>query len=114
MNRLLEIRSYVLKPGSGATFHGLVSGPSAQLMRAWGMDVVAFGQSVQQPDAYWLMRAFDDLAHLQASQDAFYATEAWRKGPREAIVSLIESSADSVLWLAPEAVEAIRRSHAQA
>jgi len=110
MNRLVEIRTYRLKPGSGARFHDLVSNQSVPLLRAWGMEVVAFGPSVHDPDAYFLLRAYDDLAHLQASQDAFYATEAWRQGPREAIIELIQSDADAVLWLSPHAIEAIRTS----
>ena len=110
MTRLLEIRSYKLKPGSGARFHDLVTNQSVPLLRSWGMDVVAFGQSLHDPDSYFLMRAYNDLDHLQASQDAFYATEAWRKGPREAIIELIQSDANSVLWLSPEAIDAIHVS----
>lgn len=114
MKKLLEIRSYVLKPGSGAAFHDLISHQSVPLLRQWGMDVVAFGPSVQQQDQYWLMRAFDDLTHLQAAQDAFYASDVWCQGPREAIVSLIESSANSVLWLDQIALEVLRQSTARA
>ena len=108
MSRLVEIRSYKLKPGSGATFHQLVSTKSVALHEAWGMDVVAFGQSVHDPDSYYLIRAYDDLEHLRSSQAAFYATDAWRQGPREAIVALIESDSNAVLWLTDEAVEMLR------
>jgi hypothetical protein len=110
MKRLVEIRTYQLKTGSGERFHDLVSNQSVPLLKAWGMEVVAFGPSLHDPDAYFLMRAYDDLDHLRASQDAFYATDAWRKGPREAIVELILSDANAVLWLTPEAIDAIRQS----
>ncbi len=36
--RLVEIRSYKLKPGTGATFHSLVSEQSVPLLRAARMD----------------------------------------------------------------------------
>ncbi len=110
MNRLVEIRSYVLKPGSGARFHDLVSRQSVPLLKEWGMEVVAYGQSLHDPDTYFLIRAYNNLDHLHTSQADFYATQAWRLGPREAIIALIESDSNTTLWLSPEAIEAIRRS----
>ncbi|MBH9577479.1 NIPSNAP family protein [Inhella proteolytica] len=107
-NRVLEIRSYKLQPGSGAEFHRLVAEHSVPLLRAWGMDVVRFGPSLHEPDAYFLMRAFNSLAHLEQSQAAFYATPAWRQGPREAIVSRIVSDANTVVALPERAIEALR------
>ncbi|WP_374435342.1 NIPSNAP family protein [Inhella sp.] len=110
VNRVLEIRSYRLQPGSGAEFHRLVAKHSVPLLRAWGMDVVRFGPSLHEPDAYFLMRAFDSLAHLEQSQAAFYATPAWRQGPREAIVSRIVSDANTVVALPERAIEALREA----
>ncbi|QDH69784.1 NIPSNAP family protein [Marilutibacter alkalisoli] len=108
MNRLLEIRSYKLKPGAGGDFHRLVSERSAPLHADWGIDVVAFGQSLHDPDAYYLMRAYKDQADLEASQAAFYGSAAWREGPREAIVALIESDANAVMWLDNDAIALLR------
>ncbi|CAB4600055.1 MAG: hypothetical protein ACK50Z_10315 [Betaproteobacteria bacterium] len=48
--RVIEIRSYKLKPGTGAMFHSLVSETSIPLMQAAGMIVVAYGQSLHDPD----------------------------------------------------------------
>jgi quinol monooxygenase YgiN len=110
MNRLVEIRTYKLKPGSGAAFHALVASQSVPLLAQWGMEVVAFGQSEHDPDGYYLIRAYESMEHLRSSQEAFYASPAWRQGPREAIVSLIEADANAVLWLSPEAIAAIRSS----
>lgn len=106
--RLVEIRSYELKPGTQATFHALVSERSVPLLRAAQMDVVAFGPCVHDANGYVLIRAYDSVEHLQTSQDAFYASDAWRQGPREAIVACIERDANATLWLAASAVEAIR------
>jgi hypothetical protein len=72
--------------------------------------VVAFGQSAHDPDSYFLIRAYDSLDHRQTSQAAFYGSDAWRQGPRESIIELIESDLDGVLWLTQEAVEAIRQT----
>ena len=95
-------------------FHNLVSNQSIPLLGEWGMEVVAYGQSLHDPDSYYLMRAYNDLDHLNSSQEAFYSTDAWGKGPRESIIELIESDSNAVLWLSQEAIEAIRNSKDQA
>lgn len=107
MQRLVEIRSYKLKPGTGAKFHDLVTNQSMPLLRERNMEVVAFGPSLHNPDAYFLIRAYDSLEHLHSSQDAFYSSDAWRKGPRQSIIELIESDWNVVLWLSSQAVAAI-------
>ncbi len=107
--RTLEIRSYVLKPGSGPAFEKLFRAQAEPMVRAYGMDVVAFGKSAHADNAYYLIRAFDSLEHLTKSEDEFYGSEAWRDGPREAVLSHIESYQDTVLTLSAEAIEALRR-----
>lgn len=56
-----------------------------------------FGPSLDDDDSYYLIRAYPSLAELQRSQKAFYGSEEWRLGPREAIVSRIESDRSVVL-----------------
>ena len=41
-------------------------------------------------------------------EDAYYASEDWRQGPREAMVALIENYTDVVLELDDVAVQALR------
>ncbi|SRR6266567_6816025 len=110
MQRLVEIRSYKLKPGSGGKFHDLVVSQSIPLLQAFGMEVVAYGQSLHDPDAYFLVRAYDNLDQLRSSQEAFYSSDAWRKGPRQSILELIESDWNIVFWLTGDAVDAMRHS----
>jgi hypothetical protein len=93
-------------------FHDLVTHSSLPLLAAAGTDVVAYGPSLHDPDAYFLIRAYESVDHLRSSQDAFYSSAAWRQGPREAIVALIERDVNAVLWLSAEAIEALRRSRA--
>jgi len=50
-----------------------------------------------------------DLAERQASEDAFYGSDDWKNGPREALLSLIESYIDVVLELDEPAIAALRR-----
>lgn len=108
MPRAVEIRSYVLKPGSRDAFDMLMRGRALPLLRDFGMDVVACGPSPHDPDAYFLIRAWHDLAEREASQDAFYGGDAWRLGPREAILALIESYTSTVLLLDETTIDGLR------
>ncbi|TWI06013.1 NIPSNAP protein [Luteimonas cucumeris] len=112
MKRLIEIRCYQLKPGTLPEFHEILVTRAVPMLRDRGMEVVAFGPSPHAADAYFLVRAYDDLADLNAQQDAFYGSEAWRQGPREALLSRIDSFLNTVLWLSPEAIEDMRRLNA--
>lgn len=109
--RLVEILSYRLKANTAPAFHQLVNEQSAPLLRAWGTDVVAFGISTHEADAYFLIRAYKDRADLQQSQDRFYASAAWRSGPREEIVAKIESALSTQLWLSDAGVEDLRANN---
>jgi hypothetical protein len=111
MKRLIEVRSYKLKPGSRDAFHAAAVSAAIPLLRKWRMDVVAFGPSAHDPDAYFLIRAYADLADLQKQQDAFYGSEDWKQGPRAAIVPLVESYLNTVLWVSQETIDDMRRQN---
>lgn len=109
--RLIEVRSYKLKSGAGAEFDRLVTTVALPMLRAVNMDVVACGPSAHEADTYHLVRAYADLADLNAQQDAFYGSDAWRRGPREAVLACIDHFLNTVLWLSPEGVEDLRRAN---
>jgi NIPSNAP len=97
MTAVVEIRTYKLLPGSGAAFHRTVVEESVPMLQRWGVDVVAFGPSLDDDDSYYLIRSYASLEERQRSQDAFYGSDEWRRGPREAVVSRIESDSSVVL-----------------
>ncbi len=107
----VEIRSYNLKPGSRSAFHRHMLQDAWPLLLQWDVDVVAFGPSPHDEDSYYLIRAYDSLEHRQASQDTFYGSADWRRGPREAIVSRIDSYTSVVLNMDCVAVDALRQAH---
>jgi hypothetical protein len=108
--RLVEIRAYRLKPGTRAAFRKALVERALPMVREAGMDVVAHGPGADD-DSYFLARAFDDAGDLAAREDAFYGSVAWREGPREAVVSLIENYVDTLLWLSPASIEDLRRAN---
>ncbi|PYE44680.1 hypothetical protein C8J38_102587 [Rhizobium sp. PP-WC-2G-219] len=72
------------------------------------MDVVCYGQSLDEPDSYYLVRAYDHLDHLTRSQRDFYQSDAWKAGPRTEIIACIATSLKSVISMTDEAIDAIR------
>ena len=106
--RLVEIRAYRLKPGTRAAFHAAVTDDALPMVRAYGMDVVSHGPVPHDENGYYLARSFASLAELTAQEDEFYGSAAWREGPRESLVSRIETYFDTLLWLGPAAIEDLR------
>ena len=112
MSRLVEIRAYNLVPGTRDEFHRLVTAQLLPLLARWQVDVVASGPSPHDADSYYLIRSYADLADRKASQDGFYGSEEWRKGPREQIVSLIDTDTTIVIAMDEAAIAALRLANA--
>jgi hypothetical protein len=105
--KLVEIRTYKLKPGMSGRFVDAFE-KALPLVHASGMDVVAFGRSNHEHESFYLIRAYAGREQLVAQQDAFYSSEAWRSGPRASLVECLEDYLNTLLWLSDESVEDIR------
>jgi hypothetical protein len=112
MKHILEIRSYKLKPDTGDEFHRLFLEQALPMLKRWNVDVVDYGPSLHDPDSYYLMRHYDSLAHREESENAFYGSDEWRQGPREAILALIEHYTEIVLELDEYTVQGLRMTTA--
>jgi ketosteroid isomerase-like protein len=108
-DRVIEIRSYNLKPGTRDRFHDLFVTRALPLLELWKVDVVAFGPSLHDRDSYYLMRSFSSVEERERSEDAFYASEQWRGGPREAILACIESYATVVVRVDETTLRGLRK-----
>ncbi|HWB37561.1 MAG TPA: NIPSNAP family protein [Rugosimonospora sp.] len=105
----LEIRSYQLIPTGQATFDRIVREEAIPLLLAAGLDVVAFGPAENSDDAYYLMRAWTSPEAHAAGTEDFYSGAAWREGPREAVMSWLESYSEILVPVSDAALEALRR-----
>jgi hypothetical protein len=108
MTHYVEIRSYMLKLGTRDEFHRLFLEEAYPMLQRWNVDVVAYGPSLHDADSYFLMRRFDSLAQREASENAFYGSDEWRQGPREAIISLIENYTEIVLTADDATLQGLR------
>ena len=67
------------------------------------------GPSLGDENTYYVIRRYDSLAQREEMEDAYYASDDWRKGPRERILALIENYMDIVLELDEVTVQGLRK-----
>jgi hypothetical protein len=107
---VIEIRSYVLKPGVRERLHELLDIEISGLLRDAGIRVVRYGPSLHDDTSYVLIRAFDSLTQLQEQEDRFYGSDTWKNTYRETILDMIESWNDIVIDVDESAVAALTSS----
>ena len=108
MTRLLEIRTYRLKPGTLEAFHDAVHTKAVPMLKAKGMDVVAYGKSDHEEETYYLVRSFTNRESLEREQAAFYGSNDWRSGPRSELVDRIETYMNTLIFASESAVAGMR------
>jgi hypothetical protein len=89
---MIEIFTINLRPGTREKFHQLFTEQSLPLHKKWNLNVVAHGPSLHDEDSYYVIRSFKDLEDREKSENAFYNSDDWQKGPRTAMLGLIEKS----------------------
>ena len=109
MNHLIEIRSINLKPGKREEFRRLYIDVALPLLQRWNFDVVAHGPSLHDENSYYVIRRYDSLAQREEMEDTYYASEDWRKGPREAMLALMENYTDVVFELDEVTLQGLRK-----
>lgn len=111
-HRLLEIRTYRLKPGTMQGFQDAMRDVVVPMLLRHGMDVVAHGRSDHETQTCYLVRAYRSRSALESEQSAFYSSDTWTQGPRALLVNRIESYVNTLLWCSEEGVEAMRKLNA--
>ena len=113
MNSIIEIRSISLKPGMRPEFHRLYIEKALPLLKRWNFNVVTHGPSLHDENSYYVIRRYDSLAQREQMEDAYYASDDWRKGPREAMLALMENYTDVVFELDGTTVQGLRNIQAE-
>jgi len=105
---VVELRTYLLQPGERAEYDRIFREEARPLLASFGIDVVANGPSLLDDDHYYLLRAYPSLAARDEVEARFYGSDAWRNGPREAVVSRLISYHEVVLPATPETITSLR------
>jgi hypothetical protein len=109
VKHFVDIRSYKLKPRRRDEFHRLFLEEAYPLLQRWRVDVVAYGPSLHDENSYYVIRRDASLAQREQMEDAYYASDDWRQGPRERILALIENYLDIVFELDEVTVRGLRK-----
>lgn len=107
---ILEIRTYRLKPGSRDEFVHVMRAQAVPLLAEYRINVIGSGPSLVDEEGVeeaYLIRSFASLAEREEREAAFYGSEDWRQGPREAVVSRIESYHTIVVEVGDELAAAL-------
>ena len=87
---VLDLRTYQLVPGGGAEFDRIFRERSLPMLERHGIEVVGYGPSLDDPDRYFLVRAFPSAARRDEQLGVFYGSDEWRENHRDAVLALIE------------------------
>jgi hypothetical protein len=90
LGAVVDLRTYKLKPGAAETFDRILRHDSLPMLERSGIDVVAYGPSLDDPSLYHLVRSFASAHERNERLDAFYGSDAWRRGYRERVLALID------------------------
>ncbi len=69
--KTVETQEHTRHKDTGAAFHAVMREISIPLHRRHEIDVVSFGNSLHDPDCYYLIHAFDSAENMTAVLDAF-------------------------------------------
>lgn len=88
---IVEMRTYRLKPGMRARFLEVFRTRSVPEHRKLGMRISGPFLSVDEPDVFFFMRAFPDLASREPLKARFYQGELWKQELEGLLMPMIGS-----------------------
>jgi NIPSNAP len=103
---IIEMRTYKPKPGVRARFLEIFRSKSMPKHAELGMKILGPFLSVEEPDTFFFMRGFPDLAAREPMKALFYEGDLW-KGELENImmpmidkyeVVVVDDPTDMVRW----------------
>jgi hypothetical protein len=98
---IVEMRTYKTKPGKRAEFLEIFRTKSVPAHNEIGMKILGPFLSVEDPDTFFFMRGFPDLASREPMKARFYDGEFW-KGELENVLMPMLEKFDVVLVEDPE------------
>ena len=98
---IIEMRTYKLKPGKRAEFLEIFRTRSVPAHDEIGMKILGPFLSIEDPDTFFFMRGFPDLASREPMKAKFYEGELWKRELENVQMPMIEKY-DVVLVDDPE------------
>jgi len=90
MAAVIEMRTYRLKPGKRSEFLQIFTTRSVPEHQRLGMRIIGPFPSIEDPDVFFFMRAFPELAQRDALKQQFYEGQLWKRELEAQLMPLIE------------------------
>ena len=87
---IIEMRTYRLKPGLRERFLELFRTRSMPEHARLGMRILGPFPSIEDPDVFFFMRGFPDLASRDPMKAQFYEGELWKRELEGILMPMIE------------------------
>ena len=88
--RIVEMRTYRLKPGMRAEFLEVFRTRSMPAHREIGMKILGPFLSIEDPDVFFFMRGFPDLESRDPMKERFYEGTLWKQELEHKLMPMIE------------------------
>jgi len=87
---IIEMRTYRLKPGKRTEFLEIFGARSVPAHDEIGMKILGPFLSIEDPDTFFFMRGFPDLASREPMKAKFYEGELWKSELENILMPMIE------------------------
>jgi hypothetical protein len=87
---IIEMRTYKIKPGKREEFLEIFRSKSVPAHAEIGMKILGPWLSIEDPDTFFFMRAFPDLASREPMKAKFYEGELWKSELEHLLMPMIE------------------------
>ena len=87
---IIEMRTYKLKPGKRAEFIEIFRTRSVPAHNEIGMKILGPWLSIDDPDTFFFMRGFPDLASREPMKAKFYEGKLWKEELEAVLLPMID------------------------
>ncbi len=87
---IIEMRTYKTKPGLRSRFLEIFRSKSIPAHAEIGMKILGPFISVEDPDVFFFMRGFPDLASREPMKAQFYEGELWKSELENVMMPMLE------------------------
>jgi hypothetical protein len=98
---IIEMRTYKTKPGKRSQFLEIFRSKSIPAHTAIGMKILGPFLSIEDPDTFFFMRGFPDVASREPMKAKFYEGELWKRELENILMPMLDKY-DVVLVEDPE------------
>ena len=103
---IIEMRTYKTKPGKRAQFLEIFRSRSILAHAEIGMKILGPFLSIEDPDTFFFMRGFPDVASREPMKAKFYEGELWKRELENILmpmldkyeVVLVDDPEDRIRW----------------